>query len=296
MYAQNSTDAAVSNSARGVRVWDTDRPSGSHQLHAQVQTTRACTTHILSRCRHQRGNDGSALGEVLCGRGTSTGAPLDEMITGVWQSRRVVHSSGHRECGELRYCIDEKFPNDFGQKHKAEHMGGPGSGQWYRWNTKSTVQGYRSLDVRQWQREGVLRPHVSFVIFWGDKNGHETASVSVTSGHDRVELSYRYNGDPQRYHIDLTSTPCPYGGRRPWFVCPNIECGRRFAKLYLRGGSFRCRGCHRLAYASQREARCYQPMNRAHKIQQRLGGRPGFINPFPPKPKGMHWRTYERWQ
>jgi hypothetical protein len=175
-------------------------------------------------------------------------------------------------------------------------MGGPGSGQWYRWNTKPTVGHYHSIDVRDWHRQGLLRPHLSFITFWRDKNGQDRANVYVTSEADRVELCYDYNGDPQRYHIDLTSTPCPYGGRQRWFMCPNVACGRRVAKLYLRGGYFRCRACHRLAYASQREARCYQAMNRAHKIQERLGGRPGFAYPFPQKPKGMHWRTYDRWQ
>jgi hypothetical protein len=175
-------------------------------------------------------------------------------------------------------------------------MGGPGSGQWYRWNTKSTVEGYWSLDVRQWHRDGLLRPMLRYVVTWRNREGKETASLGVTTLHDGVELSYRYNGDPQRYRILVTWTPCPYGGRRPWFLCPNMACRRRVAKLYLRGGHFRCRACHRLAYASQRESRCYQAMNRAHKIQQRLGGCPGFAYPFPPKPKGMHWRTYDRWQ
>jgi hypothetical protein len=27
-----------------------------------------------------------------------------------------------------------------------------------------------------------------------------------------------------------------------------------------------------------------------------MGGGTGFAYPFPPKLKGMHWRTYERWQ
>ena len=175
-------------------------------------------------------------------------------------------------------------------------MGGPGSGLWYRWNTKPTVESYRSLDVRQWHRQGLLCPLLWYVVTWRNQEGKETASLGVTTLPDGVELSYRYNGEPQQDRIGLTWTPCPYGGRRPWFLCPNLQCGRRVAKVYLHGRYFRCRGCHRLTYASQREARCYQAMTRAHKIQQRLGGQPGYIYPFPLKPKGMHWRTYERWQ
>jgi hypothetical protein len=174
-------------------------------------------------------------------------------------------------------------------------MGGPGSGQWYRWNTKSTVEGYRSLDVRQWHREGLLRPMLRCVVAWRNQEGKETASLGVTTVQDGVELSYRYNGDPQRYRVPLTWTPCPYGGRRPWFVCPNVSCRRRVAKLYLPGPACRCRQCAGLIYPSQQEDRAYRAMSRAHKIQQRLGGRPGFAYPFPPKPKGMHWRTYQRW-
>ena len=175
-------------------------------------------------------------------------------------------------------------------------MGGPGSGQWYRWDTKPTVEHYRSIDVREWHRQQVLCPNLSFITVWQNPDGHQAASLNVTTEPEGVTLSYTYHGEPIRYRIPITWSPCPYGGRRPWFLCPNLHCRRRVAKLYLAGRYFLCRHCYRLTYGSQREDRCYRAMRRAHKIQERLGGQPGFAYPFPPKPKGMHWRTYRRWE
>jgi hypothetical protein len=37
----------------------------------------------------------------------------------------------------------------------------------------------------------------------------------------------------------------------------------------------------------------YQALHPAEKIRDRLGGSANMMEPFPEKPKGMHWRTYE---
>jgi hypothetical protein len=66
------------------------------------------------------------------------------------------------------------------------------------------------------------------------------------------------------------------------------------AKLHGPGRYFLCRHCYRCAHASQSEGKCDRTPRRANKIRQRLGGDPGMAAPFPPKPKGMWWRTYER--
>jgi hypothetical protein len=35
-------------------------------------------------------------------------------------------------------------------------------------------------------------------------------------------------------------------------------------------------------------------LTKTQAIRVKLGGEPGLIHDFPPKPKGMHWRTYYR--
>jgi hypothetical protein len=87
-------------------------------------------------------------------------------------------------------------------------------------------------------------------------------------------------------------TPCNYGGARAWFICPR-GCGRRVAVLYNRG-HFACRHCHQLAYESQQESRKYRELHRAQEIRMKLGRSASLVDPFPAKPKRMHWRTYQR--
>lgn len=96
----------------------------------------------------------------------------------------------------------------------------------------------------------------------------------------------------------MVRAPCRFGGTRPYFICPGVVngvvCGRRVAKLYGSGRYFLCRHCYRLRHASQSEGAWDRTLRRANKIRQRLGGDPGLAALFPPKPKGMWRRTYER--
>jgi hypothetical protein len=84
------------------------------------------------------------------------------------------------------------------------------------------------------------------------------------------------------------------GGRRPWFLCPAQDCGRRVALLYC-GGIFACRHCYQLVYPTQREEAHDRSSRRADRIRKRLGWELGILNGKGwSKPKGMHWKTFER--
>lgn len=176
-------------------------------------------------------------------------------------------------------------------------MGGFGSGRWQ--SGKGTTSVYRQLDVRRLQRDGLLEAGRGFLWRWS-RDGEEIASIQIRVGEDRIHLNYRarsYSEDWQQYDypIYLDWTACRLGGRRPWFICPARDCGRRVAILY--GGTlFACRHCHQLAYDSQRERQDDRMMRRAGKIRLRLGWEPGIANPGGEKPKGMHWRTFDRLQ
>jgi len=98
--------------------------------------------------------------------------------------------------------------------------------------------------------------------------------------------------------VRIVRVPCRFGGARPYFICPGVvngvPCGRRVVKLHGSGRYFLCRHCYRLAHASQSEGTWDRALRRANKIRMRLGGEPGMASLFPPRPKGMWRRTYER--
>lgn len=176
-------------------------------------------------------------------------------------------------------------------------MGGSGSGRHYHCGSKSTTDDYRSLDVRRLQRDGLLKPGLSYNWQWSRRD-EVVANIGIRTEADRINLSYRNRKvgeewQDMNYPVYLEFTVCTYGGRRAWFRCPAVGCGRRVAKLYS-DGIFACRHCYRLAYESQREDAVDLMARRADKIRARLGWGAGILNPTGQKPKGMRWRTYER--
>ncbi len=174
-------------------------------------------------------------------------------------------------------------------------MGGYGSGRGQR--GKDTTSDMRALDIRKLQRDGLLTPGQAFGWNWLRK-GETVASINIRSEVDRVILDYRSRSNggewqAMEYPVRVEWTPCHLGGRRAWFHCPAPGCGRRVAILF--GGSvFACRHCHKLAYESQREPDHDRAVRRADTIRRRLGWEPGILNGSGWKPKGMHWRTFER--
>jgi hypothetical protein len=90
------------------------------------------------------------------------------------------------------------------------------------------------------------------------------------------------------------------GGLCWWFICPRWvagrACRRRVRKLYPSpgGGYFACRRCCRLSYTSQRQDGTNRALSKAQAIRKRLGGSAAMLQPSPPKPKGMRWKTYRR--
>lgn len=176
-------------------------------------------------------------------------------------------------------------------------MGGMGSGRHWYWGASNTTDDYRAIDVRRWQRDGLLVPHQSFGWQWS-RDGEEVASIHVRPESDRVVLIYRHRESGEEwqdknYPVYLDWTDCNLGGQRPWFLCPAHGCGRRVAILYS-GSIFACRHCYQLAYPSQREARDDRAARRAERIRAKLGWEPGILNGDGWKPKGMHWNTFNR--
>lgn len=162
--------------------------------------------------------------------------------------------------------------------------------------TKNCTDDYRALDVRSIKRAGRLTPGQSFSWIW-TRSGKTIATINMQTDADSVRLNYRkraHGGEwrDMDYAVRLAYTPCNLGGQRVWWQCPAAGCGRRIAVLYGGSGIFGCRHCYRLAYRSQREAgNYYRP---ADKLRARLGWVPGIAHPPGDKPKGMHWKTYQR--
>jgi hypothetical protein len=171
-------------------------------------------------------------------------------------------------------------------------VGGYGSGRWGSRQPKA--ENMKRLDLARLRRDGVLRSGAASKISWSC-GGEGRGSIGSVARGDALRLMYRARSDEGQWHdvdetVGLAWTKTRFGGERLWFSCPG--CARRCRVLF--GGSrFRCRRCHGLRYSSQAETRTDRANRGMWKVVKRLDPEAQY-NDLPPKPRGMHWRTYER--
>ena len=190
-------------------------------------------------------------------------------------------------------------------------MGGPGSGR-RSYASTPTVRECRHLDVNKFT-DTLDNVGARGRIWWGEEEDDDTPNISFTVEGDEDDakgLRLRYTvrnprtdeEESYNYVVPIEYTPCNFGGRRPWFRCPNTECNERVAKLYCPrdGHLYLCRDCHNLSYQTSRasgdavetaELRYRRAFEKADKDDRRP--HPNSQPFFPEKPKGMHHDTFE---
>lgn len=170
-------------------------------------------------------------------------------------------------------------------------MGGYGSGRPEEWPRKKVTEDFSRLNVFALRRMGLLQPGKEGAFeFWNDGAFERVETVAHAGG---LALYFRREGQFTSQTIEVECTSCHYGGERPWFLCPEDGCGKRIAHLLFIDGRFICRVCRGRSYASQKKSKMARAFSQGRKIRKRLGGIFNTcLDPFPDKPKGMHWKTY----
>lgn len=168
---------------------------------------------------------------------------------------------------------------------------------------RARLQGGLKLDLNRLVQLGSITPGAETGprdITWRDVYGRSIASGRVSAdmtgcidGWLRIEIG----GDRQSF--GLNAQPRRFGGRQWYFICGDTN--RRASVLWKPPGANRFASRHawgrQVAYASQFQS----PENRTYyqqtKINSRLCSLGGFDPAewqFPPKPKWMRWRAYNR--
>jgi hypothetical protein len=155
---------------------------------------------------------------------------------------------------------------------------------------------YNRIDLVYLRKQGWLEPSRRYSLGWtmGDE---PSGRIQYLAYANYLLLDFKvreYDEEkwtPVRQTVHFDQTPTHFGGQRRWFLCPG--CDRRCRILYG-GARFFCRKCYRLSYRSQSEDSAQRAISRTQATRRRLGGSESIDDYFPPKPKGMHWKTYNR--
>lgn len=156
------------------------------------------------------------------------------------------------------------------------------------------------LDVGWLVRQGLIKAGCDLrgTLTWqraGEEGEMRLEADAKNMDFARLKAFYGPSGLLQNSELILLQTTRPhFGGIRWWFRCP--YSGKRVGKIYLEdlSGRLASREALNLAYPSQCEGSWKRALRRAQKIRKSLNGPIALGEAFPPKPKGMWWKTYRR--
>jgi hypothetical protein len=178
-------------------------------------------------------------------------------------------------------------------------MGGYGSGSWYSYNTKSTVEDCLTLSLPNLMRNKFVVPgrHSRVPLTWTNSRGENVASIHLEANlkdpeYSWMRLVYNKSKQPMDYRVRLATTQPNYGGLRWWLIRPYQ--GIRTTKLLSASGNakFASRQALRLIYQSQREPSYSRWQDKAHALRRKLNRQGEGASSYITKPKGMQWKTY----
>jgi hypothetical protein len=125
----------------------------------------------------------------------------------------------------------------------------------------------------------------------------ETISVDLRLYDDGGVMDLSYSGRQQS--LDLVSSPRQFGGLQWYVVCP--QTGRRVRVLFRPSGASSFASRHAWGRSAAYASQFLDPVDRVWRTKDKIKARLlGNEDPekwdLPPKPKGMRWTTYERWE
>lgn len=162
-------------------------------------------------------------------------------------------------------------------------------------NTRSYTHEYPALSGSMLKRLLNLPPAKS--LRWQSYRGKLLEVRRLSAPHETPRFYARLNDGNDIFTLESTRTA--FNGLRWWFICP--RCFRRCGTLYWTHCAIACRQCLNLHYQCQSETPRERALRQVRRMRTAIWGedepevnnlfrRPGSF----PKPKGMHWRTYEK--
>lgn len=138
----------------------------------------------------------------------------------------------------------------------------------YYWDKKTEVEDVKRIEIWWLKKHSYLSPGLRYgTVSWTSGWSGQQSSIGIRSDirYQGSSINFNYSqtdrttGEKEDfdYRVNLVTTPCRFGGKRFWFICPLVKngqlCGRRVGVLYKGGDYFGCRHCYDLTYRSRNE-------------------------------------------